>query len=233
MDYSDLWKAIHLVTLKARFMIEKQTDFRKGMDFIRTVRKAKLREFLTPVAKYCKAENIVPLVEHFLLWKEHYVEDETYLAQFNIEKVFGTSLLMYLASMRSNNYEYLRISKKSFSSLFHINNNPNYKVLDIFTDHQYLKMLKENPELYKYLETRRISNKTGKDYAFEPHDERHEEYNKRGMGFGPNKSLQEMKTSFAVADSYHKMRDKVFEEYNIGINSYSHKPRTTRRTFSK
>ena len=117
-------------------MIEKQTDFRKGMDFIRTVRKAKLREFLTPVAKYCKAENIVPLVEHFLLWKEHFVEDETYLAQFNIEKVFGTSLLMYLASMRSNNYEYLRVSKKSFSSLFHINNNPNYKVLDIFTDHQ-------------------------------------------------------------------------------------------------
>ena len=74
MDYSDLWKAIHLVTLKARFMIEKQTDFSNGMDFIRTVRKAKLREFLTPVAKYCKAENIVPLVEHFLLWKEHFVE---------------------------------------------------------------------------------------------------------------------------------------------------------------
>ena len=64
-------------------MIEKQTDFRKGMDFIRTVRKAKLREFLTPFAKYCKAENIVPLVEHFLPWKEHFVEDETYLAQFN------------------------------------------------------------------------------------------------------------------------------------------------------
>ena len=59
MDYSDLWKAIHLVTLKARFMIEKQTDFRKVMDFIRTVRKAKLWEFLTPFAKYCKAENIV------------------------------------------------------------------------------------------------------------------------------------------------------------------------------
>ena len=54
-------------------------------------------------------------------------------------------------------------------------------------------MLKENPVLYEYLKTRRFSNKTGKHFGYEP---------QRGMSFGPNKTIEEMKTSFAVADSY-------------------------------
>ena len=33
--------------------------------------------------------------------------------------------------------------------------------------------------------------------------------------FGQNKTLEEMQTSFAVADSYHKMRDQVFDEYKM------------------
>ena len=80
-------------------------------------------------------------------------------------------------------------------------------------------MLKENPVLYEYLKTRRFSNKTGKHFGYEPHDELHEEYNKRGMSFGPNKTIEEMKTSFAVADPYRAMRDAVFKEYQVTANN--------------
>ena len=53
IDYSDLCEAVHLVTPKAKFMIEKQTDFRKGLDFVRSAQKAKLREMVTPYVKFC------------------------------------------------------------------------------------------------------------------------------------------------------------------------------------
>ena len=42
-------------------------------------------------------------------------------------------------------------------------------------------MMKEYPQLYEYLSTRKFTNKTNKPYAFEPLDERHEEFNKRGV----------------------------------------------------
>ena len=54
-------------------------------------------------------------------------------------------------------------------------------------------MMKENPGLYEYLRTRRFTNKSGNDFGYEPHDERHEVYNKKGMSFGQNRSLEEMK----------------------------------------
>lgn len=131
VDFEDLCEAVHLVTPKAKFMIEKQTDFRKGMDFIWTARKAKLREIVTPFVKYCKVQNIATNVNNFLLWKKNFVKDKNYISTYEIEKIFGTSLILYLSSMRSNNYDLLRIAKNSFSRLFHVNNNPNYKVLDI------------------------------------------------------------------------------------------------------
>ena len=108
--------------------------------------------------------------------------------------------------------------------VFHVNNNPNYKVLDIYSEYQDNKMMKENPGLYEYLRTRRFTNKSGNDFGYEPHDERHEEYNKRGMSFGQNRSLEEMKISFAVCDKYHQVRDSLFDDYQIlSRDSYTYK----------
>ena len=42
-------------------------------------------------------------------------------------------------------------------------------------------MMKEHPQLYEYLSTRKYTNKTNKPYAFELLDEHHEEFNKRGV----------------------------------------------------
>ena len=51
------------------------------------------------------------------------------------------------------------------------------------------------PELKTYLDTRQTSNFTRKDYAGEPHDERHEEYNKRGL------NMQRVKTANSAGRS--------------------------------
>ena len=219
IDFQELCKAMKLDTPKALFMIEKGTDFRKSLDFIRSCRKAKIRELLTPFVKHCKENNLHVSVGHFFLWLKMFVKNKTYLSVYNIEKYYGTSLLLFLSSMRSNNYPTLRVAKRMFSSLFHANNNPNYAGIDLWTDYYDEKMRESNPELYNYLETRRFTNKTGKNYGFEPHDERHEEYNKRGMNFQRNRTTEDFARSFALVESYTKLKQSVFEDY--GKNSRS------------
>ena len=48
IDYDHLVKSIHFETPKALFTQHKVTDYRKSMDTRRTVRQAKMREFVTP-----------------------------------------------------------------------------------------------------------------------------------------------------------------------------------------
>ena len=44
------------------------------------------------------------------------------------------------------------------------------------------------------------------------------------MRFGHNKSLEEMKISFAVCDKYHQVRDSLFDDYQIlSRDSYMYK----------
>ena len=73
--------------------------------------------------------------------------------------------------------------------------------MDIWTDYQDEKMEKTQPELYQYLSTRKFTNKTGNPYGFEPHDERHEEFNKLGLNFQNNRTTEAFATSFAVVKS--------------------------------
>ena len=52
------------------------------------------------------------------------------------------------------------------------------------------------PELKEYLSTRRYSNFTKEPYSSEPHDERHEVYNKRSLNMQNVKSVVDFKQSF-------------------------------------
>ena len=69
--------------------------------------------------------------------------------------------------------------------------------------------------LEKYLETRRCTKKTGKDYHSEPHDEWGKEFNKHGLNFGVTKTAENFINNFSVADSYFKIWDNLFQEYYI------------------
>ena len=218
LDFEELVKAIHFETPKALFMQEKVTDFRKSLDTYRTVRKAKLREFVTPFIKYAKENDLAINVDSFLLWKKWFVKCKTYQALFEIERVFGTSFILYHASLRANNFKLVNIAKKVFSSLFHINNHPNYSVMDIHTEYLDHKLAEKAPELYEYLQKRKCSNFTKRPYAHEPFDERHEEYNKRGLNMQNIKTVEDFKQSFKLIDKYMEMKESVFDDYNIKIH---------------
>ena len=217
LDYEELVKSIHFETPKALFMQEKVTDYRKSMDTCKTVRTAKVRELATPFVKYAKENNLDINVDSFLLWKKFLVESKTYEALFQIERVYGTSLLLFHASLRANNFKLVKIAKKAFSPLFHINNHPNYSIMDIHTEYLDQKLTEKEPELDEYLQVRKCSNFTQKPYAYEPFDERHEEFNKRGLNMQNIQTVDDFKQSFQLVDHYMQMKESVYEDYDIKI----------------
>ena len=125
IHYQELVKSRHFETPKALFMQQKVTDFRKSLDTYRIARSAKLRELVTLYVKYARENNVELSVSAFLMWKKFFVKSKIYNATFEIEKVFGTSFLLFHASLRANNFKLAKIAKKKFSSLFHINRHPN------------------------------------------------------------------------------------------------------------
>ena len=216
LDVEELSASIGLDSLKAKFMVSKVTNLRKVTDVIRSIRIAKLRELVLPYVKFALTNNFQPSIQDFYKWKEVMVKSKTFETVFQLEKVYGTALLLYISAMRSNNNKILTSAKKVFSPLLHVNNNPNYSIIDIYTEYQETKLKWYAPSLSEYLEKRRFTNKTGNLYSYSPHDERHEEYNKRGMNFQKVKTLKDFKESFAVCDDFQKMRDKCLEsDYKI------------------
>ena len=218
IDYQVLVESIHFETPKAQFMQQKVTDFRKSLDTCRTVHEAKLRELVTPFVKFAR-ENTIPIdSKAFYAWKTKYVRCETYESVFQIEKYFGTSFLLYHAALRANNAKLVNIAKKFFSPLFHVNQHPNYAVMDIHVDYLENTLAEKVPDLKKYLDARKCTNLTGKPYSSEPHDERHEEYNKRGLNMQNIKTVDDFKQSFQLVDHFTKMKDSCFEDYGIKIH---------------
>ena len=199
-------------------MIEKGTDFRKCMDFIISARRAKIREMLSPFVKYCKNEKVVPTVNNFLRWVKEKVKSKTFKSAMNIEHIFGTALLLFRSSYRANNLKVLTACKNIFSRLFHINNNSMYMILDIWSQYYDLKMQKNNPELYNYLQTRLFCNKSGRPYHSEGMDEFHEEFNKKGMQFQQNRDEESFAKSFTIVNDYVELRDGMLNELGLNYN---------------
>ena len=216
IEYKDLAISIKLTSPKALLMVEKGQDFRKSLDFIITARKAKIRELLSPFVKYANAQKIVPTIPNFKRWVKEVVNSKTYQNVFNIEHKYGTPLVLFRSSYRANNLRILNACKNIFSSLFHINHNSNYLMLDMWTQYFDLKMKKNNPELASYLEKRLFCNKSGRPYRSEPFDELHEEFNRKGMRFQNNKTEKEFANSFTIVNEYVEMRDSMLSE--MGLN---------------
>ena len=215
IDYQELCKAIHFETPKALFMQSKVTDFRKSLDTYRTVREAKIREFVTPFVKYSIENKLDMSINSFLRWKSFFVKSELYKTVFEIEKYYGTGFILFHAALRANNFKLVKIAKKVFSPLFHINRHPNYSIMDIHTDYIEQNMSVNAPELKDYLQDKRCSNLTRQPYASEPHDERHEEFNKRGLNMQTVKTVADFKQSFQLVDHYNDMKNSCFDDYDI------------------
>ena len=209
--FQELGKSIHFVTPKALFTQEKVTDYRTSLDTQRTARTAKVRELVTPYVKYSKEKNLLISVQAFLLWKKILVENDNYETVFQIEKYFGTSFFLFHAGLRANNLKLLTIAKKIFSPLFYINRHPNYSVMDIHTAYLENTLAIKAPELEKYVNVRRCSNFKAQPYANEPHDERHKEFNKRGLNMQGIRTADDFKQSFQLVEHYtQRMRTQSY-----------------------
>ena len=89
--------------------------------------------------------------------------------------------------------------------------------MDIHTDYVEQTLSVNAPELKKYLNNRRCSNFTKQPYASEPHDERHEELNKRRLNM-QNVRTEDFKQSFQLVDHYNQMKESCFKDYEIKMH---------------
>ena len=215
LNLQTLCESINLDSPKALYMVEKVTSFRKVFDVVRANYQAKLQEIVYPFVKWALEFNAELKYSEFLKWKERHVKSETWLSVYMIEKVYGTALLLYISGMRANNLKVLTSAKKVFSPLFAVNSNPNYHIIDITTDYQDLVMQKTRPELHDYLSTRKFNHPKNKPYHFSPIDERHEEFNQRGIRMFNVKSVEDLLRNFEIVGPYYNMRKTVMDEHNI------------------
>ena len=206
-----LCRSIHFESPKAQIVQQKVTEFHKSLDTFRINQEAKLRELVYPFVKYAKANNITTSIESYYLWKKFFVNNPNYNLVHDIEEHFGTSFSVYLSSLRANNFEYSEIAKQVFSPLFHINNHTNYSVIDIHTDYLTSMCSKRVPELHSYLSQRKRTNFTGDKFNAEPYDERHEEFNKRGLNLFNIRSVEDFEKAFLLVDEYTAMRGMCFD----------------------
>ena len=135
IDYSYLCKMIHFDSPKAQLVQYKVVDFHKSWDTCQASRQAKCLELAYPFVKHAKVEGIPVTMQNFYRWKDWLVNSETYNMVYDIESYFGTCLWMFQAAVRANNYDMAVTARRLFSGLFHINNNPNYSVIDIHYDY--------------------------------------------------------------------------------------------------
>jgi hypothetical protein len=210
-DYQVLVQSIHFETPKAQFMQQKVTDFRKSLDTCRTAHEAKLRELVTPFVKFAR-ENDLPIdAKAYYAWKTSYVRCEKYESVFQIEKYFGTSFFLYHAALRANNAKLVNIAKKFFSPLFHVNQHPNYAVMDIHVDYlentlaertiwmlESVQILQDSPIQVSHMMSV-MKNIT------------------RGVICRTLKQWKILK-SFQLVDHFTKMKDSCFEDYGIKIH---------------
>lgn len=151
----------------------------------------------------------------YFLWKKFNVKSEKYNLIFQIEKEYGTSFWLYQAALRANNEHMSEIAKKKFSPLFHINRNPNYSKMDIHSDYLTASCKAKASNLHEYLKLRKNTNFTKEKFSAEPHDKRHEEFNKRGVNMQNVKFFEHFKQSFQLIDKYSEVKEICFEDFDI------------------
>ena len=223
INFSELCKSVHFESPKAQIVQQKVTDFHKSLDTFRISYEAKLRELAYPFVQYAIEHNVSSSIESFYMWKKFFVKNQNYNLVHDLEEIFGTSFSLYHSSLRANNFGISEIAKRTFSPLFHINNNTNYSVIDIHTDYVDMMCKTNAPELHQYLSKRKCTNNTGTEFNSEPYDERHEEFNKRGLNMFDIRNIEDFQKAFLLVDEYDNVKSACFEDMNVkphgGVNS--------------
>jgi hypothetical protein len=76
--------------------------------------------------------------------------------------------------------------------------------------------MKNATELFEYLKIRKCTNFTGDLFNFQPHDARHEEYNKLGMNLQKIYNEKDFEKSFLLVDDFYEAKKHILKE--VGLN---------------
>ena len=215
IDYSYIVNSIGFKSPKAQIFQQKVQDLHKSFDTFNATRKAKCLEYVRPFVIYCLDNNVDPNSRTFDDWLTTEVQDETYKANLEIDKYFGTSIWLVRAGHRANYLKLYRAGMRIFSGLFHINGNLNYSVIELFEDYMMSIMEMNNKELYDHLSTRLCSNINKVPLNSQPQDARHEEMNKAAQNMFPGKSLEELDLACCIVDDVSLLRKQSFSDMGI------------------
>ena len=86
-----------------------------------------------------------------------------------------------------------------------------------------LKCLKSVPELHAYLANRKSTAITD-PFNAEPYDERHEEYNKRGLNLFNIKTVEDFQKAFLLVDEFSNVKDACFRDIGLKAHGGENKP---------
>ena len=135
------------------------------------------------------------------------MKDESYKVIIEIDKYFGTVILLVRAGHHANYLQLYRAGMRIFSGLIHINGNINYSVIELFEDYMLSAMEEKNFDLFNHLITRLCSNLNKIPLNSQPQDARHEEMNKQAQNIIPGKTLEEFDLASCIVDDVMLLRN--------------------------
>ena len=190
--------------------MHKVSDLHKSNDLFLASRTAKLRELVYPFVKFCKETQLEPTVLEFQSFVES-SKDSNYKLAAQIESIYGTSIWVHHAGTRAKNPKLTNTASNVFSSLFHINNNPNYSKIVLYDKYVMEKSKEQVPEVYKNL----FKNDSNLPFSSQPHDAIHEEYNKKGVNVFRGKDVSDFALAFSIVDDIYELRSKMHNYSNV------------------
>ena len=79
-------------------------------------------------------------------------------------------------------------------------------------------------ELHNYLSLRKCTNNTGSDFNAEPYDERHEEFNKRGLNMFDIRNIEDFEKAFLLVDEYENLKSTCFDDLHLKPHGGENRP---------
>ena len=96
--------------------------------------------------------------------------------------------------------------------------------MDNHIDYTDLKYSKSVPELHEYLANRKSTHIIVDPFDAELYDERHEEYNKRGLNLLNIKIVEDFQKAFLLVDEFSNVKDACFRDIGLKANGGENQP---------
>ena len=142
-------------------------------------------------------------------------KDANYKLAVQIESIYGTSIWVHHAGTRAKYPKLTSAASNVFSSLFHINHNPNYSKIVLYDKHLIETSKEKVPEVFENLIKNEGVNSSNLPFSSQPHDAVHEEYNKKGVNVFRGEDVSDFSQAFSIVDDVYELPSKMFDYSDV------------------